>query len=376
MADEKVYGPSEIADNPLPQDTTPVTTPASQPTSHDVITPKTIPDQPLPTRMIAHEVIGEVLNTKSKKILAEFGFTKMGAIQIGQQQDGISGDIRISPIGIVGRNPAGVVTFSIDADTGDAVFAGEVQAGSFISGEVSVGDGSVIIDGDSSSINIFDSNSKNLIRLNETGLIGFNIAGDEIMHLKTTGLELYGDAGSIFTLFDSNGGTKWGKLGYNVSAGFSHSIDLSARGVMYLTAYESDGDFVVLKSYIQLNDGSDLGNSVIYAKNDLNVNTGGVFKVNGSTKTAIVNTSDGYKALYCVESPEVWFFDFAQDKDSIDPLFIEATEGPIKTVRTEEGELLVFRRRKGFLETRFEAKTFEEFERNNRFWQTPTVQDR
>jgi len=86
-----------------------------------------------------------------------------------------------------------------------------------------------------------------------------------------------------------------------------------------------------------------------------------------SSKTAIVPTSEGYNALYSAEAPEVWFFDFADDKEHIDPLFLEVTEGDMKTIKTEEGEILVFRRRKGHAHKRFTLKTFEEFGKNEKF---------
>jgi len=91
-------------------------------------------------------------------------------------------------------------------------------------------------------------------------------------------------------------------------------------------------------------------------------------KVNGSTKTAIVPTSQGYNALYTLESPEVWFFDFAKSLDDIDSMILETTEGESNVIKTDQNEYLVFRRRKGFEDTRFEQKTVQQFDRNNRFW--------
>lgn len=88
-------------------------------------------------------------------------------------------------------------------------------------------------------------------------------------------------------------------------------------------------------------------------------------------KTAIVETKEGYKALYCAESPEVWFFDFCDSKETIDPLFLEVTEGKMRFVKLEDGGYQVWRRRKGFENTRFEAKTAEQFQKNNEFWSTP-----
>ena len=85
-----------------------------------------------------------------------------------------------------------------------------------------------------------------------------------------------------------------------------------------------------------------------------------------SSKTAIVPTSKGFNALYCVEAPEVWFFDFCDTKDDIDPMFLEVTEGKMKWIKTEDG-YQVWRRRKGHAGHRFGAKTEEEFIANERF---------
>lgn len=93
------------------------------------------------------------------------------------------------------------------------------------------------------------------------------------------------------------------------------------------------------------------------------------FQINGSTKTAIVPTSQGYNALYCVEAPEVWFFDIVQSIEKVDPMFWEVTEGEYKTVTNGES-MLVFRRRKGFAKMRFTPKTKQEFLANEKLWQT------
>jgi len=95
--------------------------------------------------------------------------------------------------------------------------------------------------------------------------------------------------------------------------------------------------------------------------------------VGGTPKTAVVPTSEGYKALYCVESPEVWFMDFCDSKDNIDSLYLEATEGEMKFIKLDGGGYQVWRRRKGHAGKRFEDKTEEEFDKNNKFWATPTI---
>jgi hypothetical protein len=89
--------------------------------------------------------------------------------------------------------------------------------------------------------------------------------------------------------------------------------------------------------------------------------------LNGVDKTAIVSTLQGYKALYCAEAPEVWFFDFCKSKDKISPLFLEVTEGEMNFIKCEKG-YQVWRRRKGHADKRFEPKTALQFYKNEAFY--------
>jgi len=146
--DEKVYTPEVIEENPFPQEEGGVPIQESQSTSGEVYSQKSIKPQPVPTKRVAVELISSVINTKSKKICGEIQFTPSGAIQIGKYENGVSGDIRISPDGILARNKSGILTIAIDGDTGDAIFKGTVQAGTVISGAVAVGDGDILIDGE------------------------------------------------------------------------------------------------------------------------------------------------------------------------------------------------------------------------------------
>lgn len=155
MTDEKIYTAETIPDQPLPQEGSEIAT--SEPSSSgDTYTQKTIKPNSVPVKRVAVELIGAAINTKSKKILAEFEFTEGGAIQIGKYENGVSGDIRITPNGIVARDSSGITTFALDGDTGSAVFKGSVQSGSIITGEVIVGNNSVIIDGANKRIIIND----------------------------------------------------------------------------------------------------------------------------------------------------------------------------------------------------------------------------
>lgn len=157
MADEKTYYPTVIEDAPFPQEGTPVENPVSS--SAGVLNPATVKEQSFPTKRVAVELLSSAINTRSKKILQEFQFTKSGAIQVGEYQNGVSGDLKLSPAGIVARNTSGITTFAIDGETGDATFAGVVQAGTLISGAVAVGDGSILIDGETKRMIFYDDNN-------------------------------------------------------------------------------------------------------------------------------------------------------------------------------------------------------------------------
>ena len=138
MAEEKVFTPQVIEDQPLPGQEVVLTDPKGS--TGEIVTPKTIKDQSLPHKVIAHETIGSALNTKSRKILGAFEFTETGSLQVGKYENGVSGDLRLTPAGITARNISGNTTFNIDGDNGDAVFAGTLQAGTLIGG-----DGQVVI---------------------------------------------------------------------------------------------------------------------------------------------------------------------------------------------------------------------------------------
>ena len=66
-----------------------------------------------------NDVINARLDTASETILGEFSFGASGAIQIGEYDAGVSGDIKISPSGILARNSANATTIAIDGTTGE-----------------------------------------------------------------------------------------------------------------------------------------------------------------------------------------------------------------------------------------------------------------
>lgn len=128
--DDKTYTQEIVQELPFPQEVVVPVTQSSQ--SGDSYTPTVSKDKNFPVKRTAIELLSTALNTRSKKILQEFELEQSGGIKVGNYQEGISGDIRITPNGIVGRNTAGITTFGIDGDDGSAVFSGELRAGTII----------------------------------------------------------------------------------------------------------------------------------------------------------------------------------------------------------------------------------------------------
>jgi hypothetical protein len=155
MDDLKVYEPEKITDTPLPEQTEGSSVSETNPSSGGVYSPTIIDERSIPAKRTASELISTSLNTKSKKILGEFEITQQGALQIGKYQNGVSGDVRITPLGIVARNKSGLITLSVDAETGDAVFKGSIQAGSIFAGD--------------SAVTIEEDNGHGVIKFKEDG---------------------------------------------------------------------------------------------------------------------------------------------------------------------------------------------------------------
>lgn len=174
--DDKVYTIETIQDTPFPSD-------SNNPTVNDTSgvgsgkqpsTNSTIPEQTLPNKKYSDELESQQLNTRTQKIISEFTFTPGGAIQIGDFIHAISGDIRISPNGMVARNFLGDTTFALDGDTGDLLIKGEVQAGSFISGELNIRNGGFISIGSNVGDTILDQNG--IVSLNNFGVVSESAA--------------------------------------------------------------------------------------------------------------------------------------------------------------------------------------------------------
>lgn len=158
MEDQKIYTQEVIEDAPFPnQDLGDVLTVSQTGSnSNPVYGSPTIKNNPVPKKRVAQELVSEKLNTRTRKILASFEFTPSGAIQIGNYQDGATGDIRISPDGIVARDKYGNNTFALDGESGDAIFKGSITSGSILTGSVVVGGDNIEFNGDDTQILLRD----------------------------------------------------------------------------------------------------------------------------------------------------------------------------------------------------------------------------
>lgn len=161
MENEKVYTPEVIEESPFPGQDSLVSyavSDSSNKSGDSPASPSVIKEQLIPTKKVATELLSNNLNTKSRKILGEFQFTPSGAIKIGNYVEGVSGEVLISPNGIVTKDIHGNTTIGIDGLLGSAVFAGTIQAGTLISGAVAVGDGNILIDGATKRMLFYDAN--------------------------------------------------------------------------------------------------------------------------------------------------------------------------------------------------------------------------
>lgn len=192
--------------------------------------------------------------------------------------------------------------------------------------------------------------------------------GSNLVILDSNNLFFY-DSGNVILTLQPNAG------GFVAGAGFgffefgSSSESGSFRGVAGMNSGLTDLIIGTANAPLLLIQAlGSAGVNVETSGGDVHFNCN-TFQINGSTKTAIVPTSKGYNALYCVESPDVWFFDIANSFEEIDPMFWEVTEGEYKTITNKKGQVILFRKRLGFATLRFTEKTKSQFLRNNRLWQ-------
>ena len=163
--DDKVYTPEIVPENPFPGGVEPVI--SQTPIANGNYTPTVTQSTKVPKKKVAQELLSSALNTRSKKVLQEFELQQSGGFKIGDYREGISGDLRLTPSGIVARNIAGLTTVAIDGETGDAIYAGELRSGTLITGDILVDGGTIQVSGDNGYTVLDDvglvSNSRNFL---------------------------------------------------------------------------------------------------------------------------------------------------------------------------------------------------------------------
>lgn len=279
-------------------------------------------------------------------------------------------------------------TFSADkivAGTIDSavIYSGSITANQLSGGTIVLGgtlngsglmqiknpSGSVIIQGDNTGHHYFDGTvATEKITLNEGGFTAYNTGGTKVIEVDAGGL--YGYDGAVITthigagdnyfsgamnIRDATGGTLMGQVGMDVNS----KVNLYASGDTYL---ESGADVHIKASddiYLDAGSGGSGHNVDITCDN---------FYINSEAKTVVLPTSQGYRALYCTESPEVWFMDFIPDSKELSPLFQEVTIPPYRFIKCEDGGFQVWGKRKDQATKRFEEMTEEQYKKNNKFW--------
>lgn len=133
MADT-ILKPTVIEEVDFPEIGQTVTTTTGGGDTKEVLTPNAEDGKSFPPATIARSVIADSFDTQSRRILSDYSFGEHGSLSVGKFEPGVSGDVKISPAGIVARNKDGKTTITMDATTGDATFMGTLAAGSLIAG--------------------------------------------------------------------------------------------------------------------------------------------------------------------------------------------------------------------------------------------------
>lgn len=178
---------------------------------------------------------------------------------------------------------------------------------------------------------------------------------DQVALFQNSGKTIfYGDTSFQSTVYLSSGNNTfiWGNDRTNVHIGTSSSGTLIyKRGGVTKAEF---GNNLTLQGYL-------------YQPNVNYIELDGYRLTLTANKTAIVPTSRGFNALYCMESPEVWFMDFVKRKNRLDPMFEEVTVPPYHYIKCSGGGYQVWGKRKGHENKRFETKSEAEFLANERF---------
>ncbi len=131
---DKTYLPDTIGQNPFPVAGEAVipagSTSLKEQTEYN---PSSYSGRNVPFNSVASAVVSRSINTQQNRILGNYQFGVLGAIQISSKTT--SANIKISPDGIVGVNSSGVTTFTLDGTVGSLTLMGHITAtGGYIGG--------------------------------------------------------------------------------------------------------------------------------------------------------------------------------------------------------------------------------------------------
>ena len=314
-----------------------------------------------------------------------------------------AGTINASTISVTNLNASNITsgTMSFNRASGGTLVLGGTSNGNGLL-QINNAAGTTIVQGDNLGHHYYGtSGTQELIKIDSSGFHSYNSGGTTLYEVKNDGFYGYGTSAAVFRLRSNDATTSsYGFLGYTT---------ISAKDYFYIPSGDGKGLAVLGDADLLLFSGganNDIGmtstqNVNVFADSDTNItadndifiisdydsdggamyfrnNASNVYRFWNSTgyqtltmnanKTAIMPTSDGYRALYCIESPEMWFMDFVEKKGELDPLFAEVTAGPYKYIKCDDDTYQVWGRRKGKGGVRFEKMTQEQFEQNDNFW--------
>lgn len=288
-----------------------------------------------------------------------------------------AGTINAAIIAVINLSASNITTGSLDAAIINVL---HLNADNITTGQLTVGTGGA------TAIRIKRSGTFTNAIIKWDGNSAIWVDSSDFMGLWATGGQLYLWCGNdsdprLVCTTGSSQNSMYGGL-------FIHKVGGNGGNLNVEGNAQVNGEIITTQDHIRLNGGT----AYLYCSANSNIFNSGMSFGNGKTltmssnKTAIVPTSNGYRALYCNESPEVWFMDFAyrirltpywmfwnkKYKYSTDPLFKEVTSAPYHFLPTvDENIVQVWGKRKGHETLRFEKKTKQQFLKNENFWRKP-----